>query len=44
VADLVRKGGRFTPKGRPVCSESMAFLLRDTQILQVMKQQFQYSG
>ena len=31
VADLLRKGGRFTPKGRPICSESLAFLLRDTQ-------------
>jgi hypothetical protein len=30
VADLVRKGGRFTPKGRPICSESLAFLLRNT--------------
>ena len=28
---MVRKGGRFTPKGRPVCSESLAFLLRNTQ-------------
>jgi hypothetical protein len=31
VADLVRKGGRFTPKGWPIWSESLAFLLRDTQ-------------
>ena len=39
VADLVRKGGRFTPKGRPICSESLAFLLRDTQLKQHLKKE-----